>query len=77
MAAQGLIGYTQYFTHLPAVLVGFHVVGATVVWSVALWFHNSLSSHPPDGADAVGPGGEAAAADDWFDDEPSVVREPA
>ena len=31
MVVQGMIGYTQYFTHLPAVLVGFHVVGATIV----------------------------------------------
>jgi len=83
IVAQGLIGYTQYFTHLPAALVGFHVVGATVVWSVALWFHNSLSSHPPDDADAVGPGSAVAVAvavavaDVRFDDDPSVVREPA
>src|SRR5664280_1544715 len=79
MVVQGFIGYTQYFTHLPAVLVGFHVVGATVVWSVALWFHHGLSSHPREDADPVGPGGAraTASADAPLDDHPSVVREPA
>ena len=30
--AQGLIGYVQYFTALPWVLVGFHVFGACLLW---------------------------------------------
>ena len=34
--AQGLIGYVQYFTHVPAVLVGFHMLGACLVWLAAL-----------------------------------------
>lgn len=34
--AQGVIGYVQYFTHVPAVLVGFHMFGACVVWIAAL-----------------------------------------
>jgi len=54
MAVQGAIGYTQYFTHLPAVLVGVHVVGATVVWSTALWFHHGLSDHRPEEVAAPG-----------------------
>ena len=54
MVAQGFIGYTQYFTHLPAVLVGVHVVGATVVWSTALWFHHGLSDHRPEMLDGAG-----------------------
>ena len=45
MVVQGAIGYTQFFTHLPAVLVGFHVVGASIVWSTVLWFHHGLSDH--------------------------------
>ena len=28
---QGAIGYWQWFTHLPVLLVGFHIVGATLV----------------------------------------------
>ena len=45
MVAQGIVGYTQYFTHLPALLVGVHVFGATMVWSAVLWFHHGLSDH--------------------------------
>jgi cytochrome c oxidase assembly protein subunit 15 len=45
MVIQGIIGYTQYFTHLPVGLVWLHVVGATLVWSTALWFHHGLSDH--------------------------------
>ena len=48
MVVQGIIGYTQFFTHLPAVLVGFHVLGASLVWSIALWFHHGLSDHLPE-----------------------------
>jgi heme a synthase len=35
--AQGVIGYVQYFTHLPAVLVGVHVFGACLVWIAAVY----------------------------------------
>jgi cytochrome c oxidase assembly protein subunit 15 len=34
--AQGVIGYTQYFLHVPAVLVGLHMFGACLVWVAAL-----------------------------------------
>ena len=30
--AQGLVGYVQYFTGLPVVLVAIHLLGATLVW---------------------------------------------
>ena len=33
---QGLIGYVQWFTDLPEVLVGFHLAGSTLVW-IASW----------------------------------------
>lgn len=33
---QGLIGYVQYFTGLPELLVGFHLLGSTFVW-IAVW----------------------------------------
>jgi cytochrome c oxidase assembly protein subunit 15 len=32
---QGLIGYIQYFTGLPVVLVSLHLLGATLVWASA------------------------------------------
>ena len=34
--AQGLIGYVQYFTGLPWVLVALHIAGACVLWVVSL-----------------------------------------
>lgn len=34
--AQGVIGYVQYFTGLPEVLVGLHVLGACLVWIATL-----------------------------------------
>jgi cytochrome c oxidase assembly protein subunit 15 len=34
--AQGLIGFVQYFTHLPIVLVGLHMLGASLVWLAAV-----------------------------------------
>ncbi len=42
MAAQGFIGYTQYFTNLPALLVEFHIVGATAVWVAMVWHNLNL-----------------------------------
>jgi cytochrome c oxidase assembly protein subunit 15 len=45
MVAQGIVGYIQYFTHLPALLVGIHVFGASLVWMATLWFHHGLSRH--------------------------------
>jgi cytochrome c oxidase assembly protein subunit 15 len=36
LAAQGLIGYLQYFTHLPAGLVWVHESSSMVIWIVAL-----------------------------------------
>lgn len=33
---QGAVGYVQYFNEVPAVLVGIHVFGATVLWAVTV-----------------------------------------
>ncbi len=33
---QGALGYTQYFTGVPPLLVGLHVLGASLVWVAAL-----------------------------------------
>jgi heme a synthase len=35
--AQGTIGFVQYFTDLPVVLVGFHLLGAALVSAAATW----------------------------------------
>jgi heme a synthase len=39
LLAQGLIGFVQYFTGLPVILVGAHVAGACAVWlaTLRLW----------------------------------------
>jgi heme a synthase len=34
--AQGVVGFVQYFTHLPDLLVGLHMAGAAAVWLAAL-----------------------------------------
>ncbi len=81
--AQGVVGYTQYFTHLPAVLVGVHVFGASTVWVTALWFHHGLADHAAEPAglvpvdldgDSGAPPTQVASADA---PPPDVVREPA
>jgi heme a synthase len=43
--AQGALGYTQYFLGVPALLVGFHVAGALVVWIAVLFFYLGLFRH--------------------------------
>jgi heme a synthase len=35
--AQGLIGFVQYFTDLPIVLVGFHMLGAALIAAAVTW----------------------------------------
>jgi heme a synthase len=73
MVAQGAIGYAQYFSHLPALLVGVHVFGATAVWTSMLWFSDGLwHREAVAAAPAVGHRSElemtahaAAAGDDW------------
>ena len=35
--AQGGLGYVQYASGLPSVLVGFHVAGATALWATTVW----------------------------------------
>lgn len=42
MAIQGTIGYTQYFSNLPALLVEFHIAGAAILWIAVLWFNLTL-----------------------------------
>jgi heme a synthase len=42
LVAQGVLGYVQYFTGVPALLVGFHVAGATAVWVAVLRLHLAL-----------------------------------
>jgi heme a synthase len=55
MVVQGAIGYTQYFSHLPALLVGLHIAGATTVWIATLWFYDGLWAYEREGV-ATDPG---------------------
>ena len=34
--AQGVIGFAQYFLHVPPLLVGLHMLGACLVWLAML-----------------------------------------
>jgi cytochrome c oxidase assembly protein subunit 15 len=77
VVVQGIIGYTQFFTHLPAVLVGIHVFGASMVWAVVLWFHHGLSDHQPESPATLGAGDEGRRpAPRLMGTGPGAVREP-
>lgn len=58
---QGLVGYTQFFAHLPPGLVEVHEVGAALVVVAALWFVDGLTHR-------AGVSPAAAAAGDTADD---------
>jgi cytochrome c oxidase assembly protein subunit 15 len=89
MVLQGGIGYAQYFTHLPALLVGVHVFGATVVWMAMLWFYDGLTHHaallrPEDEvsgmagmAGMAGPAGPAGIGDHGTTAVPSMGPKPS
>jgi cytochrome c oxidase assembly protein subunit 15 len=44
LSAQVAIGYTQYFSGVPPLLVAFHVLGAATVWALAVRFSLYLGS---------------------------------
>jgi cytochrome c oxidase assembly protein subunit 15 len=44
--AQGAIGYVQYFSGVPPMVVLLHVAGSIVVWIAVLRFHLGLFVHP-------------------------------
>jgi cytochrome c oxidase assembly protein subunit 15 len=58
LVAQATIGYVQYFTNVPALLVGFHVAGAVLVFSATVAF--GLSLYEPVKATAMSPTEPAA-----------------
>lgn len=43
--SQGIIGWAQYLTEVPALLVGFHIAGASILWCVLIIFY--LEACPP------------------------------
>ena len=46
LALQAAIGYTQYFTGVPVLLVGFHIAGAVCVWTATVNFYLGLFTRP-------------------------------
>ncbi|MEN3306816.1 MAG: heme a synthase [Micromonosporaceae bacterium] len=62
--AQGVIGFVQYFTHVPALLVGLHMAGACAVWLATLAIFPALSATVGAAPDPLQPHGDR-------------VREPA
>lgn len=62
LMAQGVIGYVQYFTHLPEAVVGLHMFGASIIWIALLRLLLSVRERP------VAEPGELSAA--------GVVRQP-
>ena len=56
LVAQAILGYVQYFTGVPALLVGIHIAGATAVWVATLRFFLAMS------APAAGAGGGRAGS---------------
>jgi cytochrome c oxidase assembly protein subunit 15 len=58
IVAQGIVGYVQYFTGVPPLLVGVHVAMSIVVWIAVLRFSLGMRAHPvrpgsPSGAELV------------------------
>lgn len=46
LMAQGVIGYVQYFTHLPEVLVGLHMLGSALIWIGVMRVALSMRERP-------------------------------
>jgi cytochrome c oxidase assembly protein subunit 15 len=59
LVVQAAVGYTQYFTGVPALLVGVHVLGAALVWTAVVRVYLSLSEPAPAPAASATPGSEA------------------
>ncbi|MEV2217716.1 COX15/CtaA family protein [Streptomyces sp. NPDC050997] len=59
LLAQGVIGYVQYFTDLPELLVGLHMLGSALVWIAVLRVLLALRERPEAEADVPGPSTEA------------------
>ncbi len=60
LVAQGAVGYAQYFTGVPAILVGIHITGAVAVWLAVVDL--ALSLHDPVPTVGAGRAGSVAHA---------------
>ncbi|MEV6179377.1 heme A synthase [Streptomyces sp. NPDC052016] len=59
LLAQGVIGYVQYFTDLPEILVGLHMLGSALTWIAVLRVLLALRERPETTVDLPGPAAEA------------------
>lgn len=62
MVVQGALGYLQYFLHDAALVVEFHLTGATLLWICGLAFYLSLHEHPGIGGQATSTEASGAVA---------------
>ncbi|MGW7820729.1 COX15/CtaA family protein [Streptomyces puniciscabiei] len=62
LLGQGVIGYVQYFTHLPELLVGLHMFGSCLVWIGVLRILLALRERPEAALDLPGPSAEVSVA---------------
>lgn len=60
LLSQGLIGYVQYFTDTPEVLVGLHMLGSCLVWIAVVRVLLSLRERPVAGSPTTTPRSETA-----------------
>ena len=55
LGSQGIVGYIQYFTHLPAGLVWVHVTGSVLVWIAVLRLYFTVRERAPVNTARTGP----------------------
>jgi cytochrome c oxidase assembly protein subunit 15 len=53
LLAQAAVGYVQYFTGVPVVLVGIHIAGAAAVWTAVVRFNLGLGASAAGEAEPV------------------------
>jgi cytochrome c oxidase assembly protein subunit 15 len=70
LGVQGVIGYVQYFNHLPAGLVWVHVSSSVILWIFVLQMFLSTGTGLPR------PAARAAPGDDQGADEPVATSPP-
>jgi cytochrome c oxidase assembly protein subunit 15 len=62
LVAQAAVGYTQYFSDVPPLLVGIHVAGAATLWITVVWFYLRRFAPALDPAVVAVPAATEAAA---------------
>jgi cytochrome c oxidase assembly protein subunit 15 len=78
LVAQAAVGYVQYFTGVPVVLVGIHIAGAAAVWAASVAFLLGFSA-PVASDHGPRPGGRSgptAGAGDDHERRPAILTGP-